>query len=130
MTFIQLNDRETLVKELATGTYAAVIVEGIQGVGGIRLPEPEFLQLMRDCCEQSGTFMIVDEVQSGCGRSGKFFAHQYAGVNPDIITMAKGMGNGFPIAGLLIAPKIEAQKGMLGTTFGGSHLAVQPLCCA
>ena len=123
VTFIQLNDRETLVKELATGTYAAVIVEGIQGVGGIRLPEPEFLQLMRDCCEQSGTFMIVDEVQSGCGRSGKFFAHQYAGVNPDIITMAKGMGNGFPIAGLLIAPKIEAQKGMLGTTFGGSHLA-------
>lgn len=123
VTFIQLNDREALVKELTTGTYAAVIVEGIQGVGGIRLPEPEFLRLMRDCCEESGTLMIVDEVQSGCGRSGKFFAHQHAGVNPDIITMAKGMGNGFPIAGLLIAPKIEAQKGMLGTTFGGSHLA-------
>lgn len=123
VTFIDLNDTETLEKELATGTYAAVIVEGIQGVGGIRMPESGFLQAMRKACDRSGSLMIVDEVQSGCGRTGKFFAHQYADVQPDVITMAKGMGNGFPIAGLLIAPKIEAKKGMLGTTFGGSHLA-------
>lgn len=123
VNFIALNDAGALEKELNTGTYAAVIVEGIQGVGGIRVPDASFLQLMRECCDQSGTVMIVDEVQSGCGRTGKFFAHQYAGIKPDVITMAKGMGNGFPVAGLLIAPKFEAKKGMLGTTFGGSHLA-------
>lgn len=123
VNFIALNDAGALQKELNTGTYAAVIVEGIQGVGGIRVPDSSFLQLMRECCDQSGTVMIVDEVQSGCGRTGKFFAHQHAGIKPDIVTMAKGMGNGFPVAGLLIAPKYEAKKGMLGTTFGGSHLA-------
>lgn len=123
VTFISLNDRQQLEKELMTKTYAAVIVEGIQGVGGIRVPDAEFLQLMRDLCDQSGTLMVVDEVQSGYGRTGKFFAHQHAGIKPDMITMAKGMGNGFPVAGILIRPEIEAKKGMLGTTFGGSHLA-------
>lgn len=125
VTFVDLNDRQALKRELLKNTYAAVIVEGIQGVGGIRVPDPEFLLLMRQLCDRSGTMMILDEVQSGCGRTGKFFAHQHAGVQPDVITMAKGMGNGFPIAGLLISPKIEARKGMLGTTFGGSHLACE-----
>lgn len=123
VTFIDLNDRRKLQQELSTKTYAAVIVEGIQGVGGIRVPNPDFLQLIRELCSETGTVMIVDEVQSGYGRSGKFFAHQHAQVQPDIITVAKGMGNGFPVAGLLITPAIEAKKGMLGTTFGGSHLA-------
>lgn len=123
VSFIGMNDTVALKQELLAGTYAAVIVEGIQGVGGIRMPDPVFLRLMREYCGQSDTLMIVDEVQSGYGRTGKFFAHQYAGVRPDVITMAKGMGNGFPIAGLLITSGIEAKKGMLGTTFGGSHLA-------
>jgi len=123
VTFIGLNDRKALESELETGAYAAVIVEGIQGVGGIQMPDTGFLQSMRELCTSTGTLMIVDEVQSGYGRTGKFFAHQHAGVLPDIITMAKGMGNGFPIGGLLISPKIKARKGMLGTTFGGNHLA-------
>ena len=123
VTFIPLNDVQALEGELLSGKYAAVIVEGIQGVGGIRVAEDEFLCRMRKCCDQTGTLMIVDEIQCGYGRSGMFFSHQYAGVKPDIITMAKGMGNGFPIAGLLIAGGIQAKKGMLGTTFGGSHLA-------
>lgn len=123
VTFIPLNDEIALEKELATGDYAAVIVEGIQGVGGIRVPAESFLKKMRELCDRTGTVMVLDEVQSGYGRTGKFFAHQHAGVKPDVITMAKGMGNGFPIAGLLITPKIAAKKGMLGTTFGGSHLA-------
>lgn len=123
VTFIDLDDDKALERELATGTYAAVMIEGIQGVGGIRVPDAGFLQLMRGFCDRTGTVMVVDEVQSGYGRTGKFFAHQHAGVRPDVITMAKGMGNGFPIAGLLICPEIKAKKGMLGTTFGGSHLA-------
>lgn len=123
VTFIPLNDVKALEQELSTGEYAAVIAEGIQGVGGIRVAENGFLTKMRELCDQTGTVMVLDEVQSGYGRSGKFFAHQYAGVKPDVITMAKGMGNGFPIAGLLITPAIAAKKGMLGTTFGGSHLA-------
>lgn len=123
VTFIPLNDEKALEKELAAGDYAAVIVEGVQGVGGIRVPAESFLTKMRELCDQTGTVMVLDEVQSGYGRTGKFFAHQHAGVKPDVITMAKGMGNGFPIAGLLITPKIAAKKGMLGTTFGGSHLA-------
>ena len=123
VTFIGLNDRKALESELETGAYAAVIVEGIQGVGGIQMPDTGFLQSMHELCTSTGTLMIVDEVQSGYGRTGKFFAHQHAGVLPDIITMAKGMGNGFPIGGLLISPKIKARKGMLGTTFGGNHLA-------
>lgn len=123
VTFIALNDGEKLEQELMSKTYAAVIIEGIQGVGGIQVPDPEFLQLINRLCKETGTLMITDEVQSGYGRTGRFFAHQHAGIKPDVITMAKGMGNGFPIAGLLIAPEIEAKKGMLGTTFGGSHLA-------
>lgn len=123
VTFIDLDDVKALKRELLTGAYAAVIIEGIQGVGGIRVPEAGFLQLMRGLCNRTGTVMVMDEVQSGYGRTGKFFAHQHAGVRPDVITMAKGMGNGFPIAGLLICPEIEAKKGMLGTTFGGNHLA-------
>lgn len=123
VTFIALNDKKALEEELAKEDYAAVVIEGIQGVGGIRLPDDDFLLQMREWCDENGTVMIVDEVQSGYGRTGKFFAHQHAGVKPDMITMAKGMGNGFPIAGLLITDGIEAKKGMLGTTFGGSHLA-------
>lgn len=123
VTFIALNDGERLEQELMSKTYAAVIIEGIQGVGGIQVPDPEFLQLINRLCKETGTLMITDEVQSGYGRTGRFFAHQHAGIKPDVITMAKGMGNGFPIAGLLIAPEIKAKKGMLGTTFGGSHLA-------
>ncbi len=107
VTFSGLNDRKALESELETGAYAAVIVEGIQGVGGIQMPDTGFLQSMRELCTSTGTLMIVDEVQSGYGRTGKFFAHQHAGVLPDIITMAKGMGNGFPIGGLLISPKIK-----------------------
>ncbi|MCC8174220.1 MAG: aminotransferase class III-fold pyridoxal phosphate-dependent enzyme, partial [Odoribacter sp.] len=122
VTFIVLNDNEALKEELAKKDYAAIIIEGIQGVGGIRVPEIAFLQEIRRYCDETGTIMILDEIQSGYGRSGQFFAHQYAEVKPDIITMAKGMGNGFPIAGLLISDKIEAKKGMLGTTFGGNHL--------
>ncbi len=121
--FIAFNDMITLEKELLRKDYAAVIIEGIQGVGGVREPDAAFLVRMRELCDFIGTMMIVDEVQSGYGRTGQFFAHQHAGIKPDIITMAKGMGNGFPVAGLLIAPEIQAKKGMLGTTFGGSHLA-------
>ncbi len=123
VTFLPFNDPEALEKELAAGEYAAVIVEGIQGVGGIRVAEEAFLRRMRSSCTAAGTLMILDEIQSGYGRSGKFFAHQYAGVEPDIITTAKGMGNGFPIGGVLLSEAIAAQKGMLGTTFGGNHLA-------
>ena len=123
VTFIDINDTTALATELNTGEYAAVIIEGIQGVGGIRVPNADFWAIARKCCDETGTFLIADEVQSGYGRTGKFFAHQYADVKADIISMAKGMGNGFPIAGLLLAPSIQATKGMLGTTFGGSHLA-------
>lgn len=123
VTFISLNDKKALKKELASLSYAAVIVEGIQGVGGIRMVEEDFFKEMRKECDLTGTMMVVDEIQSGYGRTGKFFAHQYAGIAPDMITMAKGMGNGFPVAGLLITEKIPARKGLLGTTFGGSHLA-------
>ncbi len=108
---------------LEKGDVSAVIIEGIQGVGGIYTPEPAFLQELQSICNQNGTFLILDEIQSGYGRSGKFFAHQYAGIKPDIITVAKGMGNGFPIGGVLISPEFKAWHGMLGTTFGGNHLA-------
>ena len=103
---------------------AAVIVEGIQGIGGIHLPEGDFLREIQALCHAPDTIFILDEIQSGYGRSGKFFAFQHhAGVEPDLITMAKGMGNGFPIGGVLIHPKFKAKHGLLGTTFGGSHLA-------
>jgi acetylornithine aminotransferase len=101
----------------------AVIIEGIQGVGGIKLPDDDFLKELREACTATNTVLILDEIQSGYGRSGKFFAHQYAEIKPDIITVAKGIGNGFPIAGVLISPIFKPVYGMLGTTFGGNHLA-------
>ena len=121
--FPALNDIDTVRKLLKNKDVCAVIIEGIQGVGGIRIPENEFLRQLSAECKATGTILILDEVQSGYGRSGKFFAHQYAEIKPDIITVAKGMGNGFPIGGVLISPMFEASHGMLGTTFGGSHLA-------
>lgn len=123
VAFIPLNDTEATEKELSKGTYAAVIIEGILGVAGIYQPDDSFLKDLRVLCDKYGTLLILDEIQSGFGRSGKFFAHQYAGICPDIITVAKGMANGFPMGGVLISPSISAKKGMLGTTFGGSHLA-------
>ena len=123
VTFINLNDVEALKAELATGEYAAVIIEPIQGVGGIRVASDEFLKTAREQCDKMGTLLIMDEVQSGFGRSGKFFAHQWSGVQADIVSMAKGIANGFPVGAIIISPKIPAKSGMLGTTFGGSHLA-------
>ena len=121
--FPALNDIKAVRKSLKKKDVCAVIIEGIQGVGGIRVPEVEFLIALSTECKATGTMLIIDEVQSGYGRSGKFFAHQYAGIRPDLITMAKGMGNGYPIGGVLISPDFEASFGLLGTTFGGSHLA-------
>ena len=121
--FVPLNDIAAVRERLATREFAAVIIEGIQGVAGIHLPTDEFLRQLREAATETGTQLIVDEIQSGYGRTGRFFAHQYAGIRPDLITVAKGMGNGFPVGGVLIAPHFEARKGMLGTTFGGSHLA-------
>ena len=121
--FPALNDIEAVRSSLRNNDVCAVIIEGIQGVGGIRVPDATFLQALSKECKATGTMLILDEVQSGYGRSGKFFAHQYADIRPDLITMAKGMGNGFPIGGVLISPAFEASFGMLGTTFGGSHLA-------
>lgn len=121
--FAQLNDIEAVKRKLATGEFAAVIVEGIQGVAGIRMVDDDFLRKLRDVTRETGTLLILDEIQSGYGRTGRFFAHQHAGIRPDIITMAKGIANGFPMSGVLIAPEIPAVKGMLGTTFGGNHLA-------
>ena len=103
---------------------AAVIIEGIQGCGGINIPQVEFMHSLETLCKQNGVVLILDEVQSGFGRTGRFFAHQWYGIRPDIITMAKGMGNGFPVGGVLISPKFKAVKGMLGTTFGGNYLAM------
>ena len=123
VTFIDLNDIEALKAELSTKEYAAVIIEPIQGVGGIRMASDEFLAAAREECDKSGTMLIMDEVQSGFGRSGKFFAHQWSGVKADIISMAKGIANGFPVGAIIVSPKIPAKSGMLGTTFGGSHLA-------
>nr|MDQ3394769.1 aminotransferase class III-fold pyridoxal phosphate-dependent enzyme [Bacteroidota bacterium] len=120
--FLPLNEEEALEKHL-NEEVAAVIVEGIQGLAGVNIPSEAFLKKIRSLCTEKGAMMILDEVQSGYGRSGKFFAFQYFDVNPDIITVAKGMGNGFPIAGVLISPEIPAVHGMLGTTFGGNHLA-------
>ena len=121
--FLKLNDIKSVRKSLRNKDVCAVIIEGIQGVGGIRIPESEFLKQLSIECKATGTILILDEVQSGYGRSGKFFAHQHADIRPDLITVAKGMGNGFPIGGVLISPLFEASHGLLGTTFGGSHLA-------
>lgn len=121
--FVPLNDIDAVEKELAGGEYCAVILEGIQGVAGIYIPDPAFLRALREITHKLGVVLILDEVQSGYGRSGKFFAHQHSGIKPDIITTAKGMGNGFPIGGTIISPRFEAVNGMLGTTFGGNQLA-------
>lgn len=123
VTFLPLNEEEAVRNELAKGDVCAVIIEGIQGVGGIKLPTPAFLQFLRKECTETGTILILDEIQSGYGRSGKFFAHQHAGIRPDIITVAKGIANGFPAGGMLISPLFAPIYGQLGTTFGGNHLA-------
>lgn len=125
ITFLPFNDINALQNEFAKqgNLIAAVIVEGIQGVGGINVASNEFLQAIRSCCDQHNAIYIADSVQCGYGRSGKFFSHDHAGVDADIYTMAKGMGNGFPIGGIIVSPKFNAKHGMLGTTFGGNHLA-------
>jgi len=123
VTFIPIDDLETAETEMAKGEYAAILIEGIQGVAGIFEPKAEYLKGIRELCNRYQVVLIFDEVQSGYGRSGRFFAHQYSGVRGDIITVAKGMGNGFPIGGVLISPIFKAVHGMLGTTFGGNHLA-------
>ncbi len=122
ITRIPLNDLASL-RETFDEDVCAVIVEGILGIGGIQVPTPEFLATIRELCDEHKAIMILDEVQSGFGRSGRFFAHQWSEVRPDVIATAKGMGNGFPIGGVLVHPKLEAWRGMLGSTFGGNHLA-------
>ncbi len=126
LIFLPFND-ENALQELMTShvgdEICAVIIEGIQGVGGVNIPTNSFLKKIKELCLQTGALLILDEIQSGYGRSGKFFAHQYTDIQPDMITVAKGMGNGFPIAGVLISPKIQPKHSMLGTTFGGNHLA-------
>jgi acetylornithine aminotransferase len=123
--FLPLGDICAVEETLKDKDVSSVIIEGIQGIGGIVVPDPEFMYQLRKSCDETGTILIVDEIQSGYGRSGKFFAHQFAGIRPDIITIAKGMGNGFPVSGMLIAPTFKAVHGELGTTFGGN-----PLACA
>lgn len=123
ITFIPINDIDALESNLKSRQYAAFIFEGIQGVAGIYEPSVEYLRRAEELCKETGTILIADEVQSGCGRTGDFFAHQKSGVKPQIITMAKGTGNGFPIGAVLLSGDIKAEKGMLGTTFGGNHLA-------
>ena len=123
VTYLPLNDTEAFRKEIEKGDVCAVIVEGIQGVGGIQLPTKEFMQELSAMCEKHNTVFILDEIQSGYGRSGKFFAHQHFGIRPDMITVAKGIANGFPMGGVLISPKFTPIYGQLGTTFGGNHLS-------
>ncbi len=122
VTFLPFNDVDEAERGI-TGEVCAVIVEGIQGVGGIQVASDSFLQTLRRRCNETGAILIVDGVQCGYGRSGRFFSHQFSGIEPDLITMAKGMGNGFPIGGVLISPLFKASYGLLGTTFGGNHLA-------
>ncbi|MEX0721423.1 MAG: aminotransferase class III-fold pyridoxal phosphate-dependent enzyme [Balneolaceae bacterium] len=123
ITRLALEDFDGVKLALQKEDVSSVIIEGIQGISGIHAPSRKFLKHLRTLCDETGTVLILDEVQSGFGRTGKFFAHQLFGVEPDIITIAKGMGNGFPIGGVLIHPKFRASYGMLGTTFGGNHLA-------
>jgi acetylornithine aminotransferase len=123
VTYLPFNAPGLVEDELKKGDVSSVIIEGIQGVAGIQLPDDEFLKSLRALCTQYDVCLILDEIQSGYGRSGKFFAHQYAGIRPDIITVAKGMANGFPIGAVLISPMFKPFYGMLGTTFGGNHLA-------
>ena len=123
ITFVPFGDIAAVEAELAKGDVAAVIIEGIRGVGGVNIPSVEFWKALRAACDKYDVVMIADEIQSGYGRSGKFFAHQHSGVRPDMITVAKGIANGFPMSGVLISPKFKPVYGMLGTTFGGNHLA-------
>lgn len=123
ISFLPLNDLAAVKRELEKGDVAALIIEGVQGVHGIYVPDPDFLEALPELCHANGAVLIMDEVQSGYGRTGKFFAFQHSAVKPDIICMAKGMGNGFPLGGILVHPSIKPWKGMLGTTYGGSHLA-------
>ena len=124
VTFCELEDLEGVDKALSAGDVAAVIIEGIQGCGGINVPSVSFFTGLSELCRKYGAVLILDEVQSGYGRTGKFFAHQWAGIRPGIITMGKGIANGFPCGGILISPEFKAVKGMLGTTFGGNYLAM------
>lgn len=123
--FLPFNDEDALEKcfDQNRNEVSSVIIEGIQGVGGVHVAEENFLRKIRQLCDQHGALYIADGIQCGYGRSGKFFSHDFAGVNADIYTMAKGMGNGFPVAGIIIAPHIKAKHLQLGTTFGGNHLA-------
>ena len=123
VTFLELNDIETVRKELKNGDVSSVIIEGTQGIGGIYTPDNQFMQELRTICTETNTVLILDEIQSGYGRCGKFFAHQYADIKADIITVAKGICNGFPMSGVIINPMFKAIHGQLGTTFGGNHLA-------
>ena len=123
VTYLPLNDLEAWEKELAKGDVCACIIECIQGVGGIRLATKEFAQGLQAACKKYGTVLVCDEIQCGYGRSGKFFAHQWLDIRPDIITCAKGIGNGFPMGAVLISPDFKPEYGQLGTTFGGNHLA-------
>ena len=123
VTYLPMNDLAAWETELAKGDVCAVILECIQGVGGIKLATPEFAQGLAAACKKYGTILICDEIQCGYGRSGKFFAHQWLGIKPDIITVAKGIANGFPMGGVLISPAFKPVYGQLGTTFGGNHLA-------
>lgn len=123
VTYLPINDITPWQEEIEKGDVCAVIIECIQGVGGIRMVSKDFLQGLRKLCDAHNTVLIFDEIQCGYGRSGKFFAHQHFGVTPDIITVAKGICNGFPMGGVLISPKFEPTYGQLGTTFGGNHLA-------
>ena len=124
VSFCELEDAAGVEAELMKGDVAGVIIEGIQGCGGINVPTASFMQTLAALCRKYGTVLILDEVQSGYGRTGRFFAHQWYGVRPDIITMGKGIANGFPCGGILISPEFKAVKGMLGTTFGGNYLAM------
>ena len=124
VTFCDLDDAAGVEKELAKGDVAGVIIEGIQGCGGIHVPSDDFMVELEALCHRYGALLLLDEVQSGYGRTGRFFAHQWTSVRPDVITMGKGIANGFPCGGILIAPHIKAAKGMLGTTFGGNYLAM------
>ena len=123
VTFLPLNDERAVSEALSTRRYAAVIIEGIQGVSGIHEPTAAFLKFLERECKATGTVLVLDEIQSGYGRTGRFFAHQHAGIRADIVTCAKGIANGFPMGAVIISPAFEAVKGMLGTTFGGNHLA-------
>ena len=123
VTFLKFNDKESLIKEVSKSDVSAIIFESIQGVGGLNEPDTEFVKFLRETCDKYDICLIADEVQSGFGRTGDFFAFQKHDIKPDIIPMAKGMGNGFPVGGVLINKKIKAKFGMLGTTFGGNHLA-------